>query len=121
MKSISNVLESRLEEFHYYQYSLTNRTLCERNKLGVMMKLNWNEQSKRFESIQKHHVDSIFNTLIGFLKDCLLPSGKLYNDYYTYIKWRLAQRFISATNSVFGSQALLLALGYKSNKIGSYN
>jgi len=32
--------------------------------------------------------------------------------------WRLAQRFVGASSSVFGTQALVLALGFKSSSIG---
>lgn len=47
-----------------------------------------------------------------------MPSGELTPDYYRYTLWRLAQRFVGATSSVFGTQALVLALGFKLNTIG---
>ena len=45
-----------------------------------------------------------------------VPSGNITQDYYTYSKWRACQRFVSATSSVFGTQALVMALGVKSGK-----
>jgi hypothetical protein len=56
--------------------------------------------------------------LVNLLKSCFIPSGEITSDYYRYSMWRLAQRFVSATCSVFGTQALLLALGFKREKIG---
>ena len=45
-----------------------------------------------------------------------VPSGNISEDYFTYSKWRACQRFVSATSSVFGTQALVMALGVKSGK-----
>jgi hypothetical protein len=45
-----------------------------------------------------------------------VPSGNITQDYFTYSKWRACQRFVSATSSVFGTQALVMALGVKSGK-----
>lgn len=39
-------------------------------------------------------------------------------DYYSFTAWRFAQRCVSATVGVFGTQALLLALGVKAGRIG---
>ena len=58
------------------------------------------------------------NPFRNFLKSCFVPAGELSSDYFNYSFWRIAQRLISATNNVFGTQALLLALGFKTNKIG---
>ncbi len=56
--------------------------------------------------------------LVPYLKESFLPSGQLTSDYYKYTSWRLTQRAISSTCSVFGTQSLLLALGLKKNRIG---
>ena len=56
--------------------------------------------------------------MVNLIKSCFIPSGEITSDYYRYSMWRLAQRFVSATCSVFGTQALLLALGFKKEKIG---
>ena len=59
-------------------------------------------------------------TLIGpFVRKSFIPSGKMSADYYSYTMWRMMQRLVSATSNVFGTQALLLALGFKSNSIGT--
>lgn len=49
--------------------------------------------------------------LNGFLRNCFMPVGTLTQDYNTYTAWRIMQRFLSATTSVFGTQSLLLAIG----------
>ena len=48
----------------------------------------------------------------------LIPSGQLSDDYLKYTLWKAVQRLASSTCSVFGTQALVLALGFKRNKIG---
>lgn len=48
----------------------------------------------------------------AFIPDDVTP------DYYSFSAWRFAQRCMSATVGVFGTQALLLALGVKSGRIG---
>lgn len=48
----------------------------------------------------------------AFIPDDVTP------DYYAFSAWRFAQRCMSATVGVFGTQALLLALGVKSGRIG---
>jgi hypothetical protein len=54
------------------------------------------------------------------IKEHFFPSGMLSEDYYRYAAWRATQRLVSATNSVFGTQALILALGFKRSRIGTY-
>ena len=55
---------------------------------------------------------------LTFLSNSFLPSGDLTSDYYRYTLWRAMQRLVGATLSVFGTQALLLALGFKKSSIG---
>ena len=55
---------------------------------------------------------------LTFLSNSFLPSGDLTSDYYRYTIWRASQRLVGATLSVFGTQALLLALGFKKSSIG---
>ena len=52
------------------------------------------------------------------LWEMFMPTGELTPDYYAYTIWRLAQRFVAASSSVFGTQALVLALGFTSSSIG---
>lgn len=54
--------------------------------------------------------------LTRVLYNNFVPSGNITEDYFTYSKWRACQRFVSATSSVFGTQALVMALGVKSGK-----
>ncbi|KAK4529626.1 hypothetical protein CCYA_CCYA02G0483 [Cyanidiococcus yangmingshanensis] len=52
-----------------------------------------------------------------WLKQSFIPED-VTADYYEFAKWRLFQRLMSSTVGVFGTQALLIALGIKSgNKI----
>ena len=51
------------------------------------------------------------------VKQAFLPRG-VTSDYYAFTLWRMAQRIVSSTVSVFGTQSLLLALGVKTNKVG---
>ena len=51
------------------------------------------------------------------IKQAFLPRG-VTSDYYAFTLWRMAQRIVSSTVSVFGTQSLLLALGVKTNKVG---
>jgi hypothetical protein len=53
-----------------------------------------------------------------FLVRSFLPEN-VTHDYYAYTIWRVIQRFVSATVNVFGTQALLLALGIKSQRLGA--
>jgi len=53
----------------------------------------------------------------GQIKQAFLPRG-VTSDYYAFTLWRMAQRIVSSTVSVFGTQSLLLALGVKTNKVG---
>ena len=52
-----------------------------------------------------------------WLKQSFIPED-VSPDYYAFAQWRVFQRLMSSTIGVFGTQALLLALGIKSgNKI----
>jgi hypothetical protein len=48
-----------------------------------------------------------------WLKQSFIPED-VTADYYEFAKWRMFQRLMSSTVGVFGTQALLLALGIKS-------
>jgi hypothetical protein len=50
--------------------------------------------------------------LVPFLKSSFLPEGVSQN-YYSFMKWRALQRFISANLHVLTTQSLLLGLGLK--------
>ena len=67
-----------------------------------------NEESENISSRIDGWKNSLANNFI--------PSGDISPDYFTYTKWRCMQRFVAGTSSVFGTQALVMALGVKSNK-----
>jgi hypothetical protein len=101
-------------EFEYFK-------LAEQNKIGIRNEVQYSIEDRKFKL---HHNETStetkrnFSSILHYLSTCFLPSGKLTKDYYSYTLWRLAQRFVSATSSVFGTQALLLALGFKKSRIG---
>lgn len=98
-------------------FSIENLVLMEQNKRGIKKRVKWNKDSSSFHSYSSND-EAKQTPMKNFLIDCFIPSGKISSDYYKYSLWRSAQRFVSATSSVFGTQALLLALGFKSNRIG---
>lgn len=109
MKSADSTDKVLLKSFH------------EQNRYGLQSTLQYDDNSNTFKTILKSKMSSsrsLLSSIQHVLYSCFLPSGKLTTDYYSYTMWRLVQRFISATNSVFGTQALLLALGFKKNQIG---
>ena len=63
--------------------------------------------------------DKSLAAIKGVFKENFLPKGELSSDYFVYSKWRALQRYISATNHVFGTQALMLALGVTKRKFGT--
>ena len=102
--------------------------LIEYNTLGERKLFNYDNDSNTFvnkkdegEEDYSSSWQSMFRNKAStqqFLRNCFLPGGFISADYYKYTYWRIAQRFVSATSSVFGTQALLLALGFKRNRIG---
>jgi hypothetical protein len=98
-------------------FPLENAVLIEHSSLGIKKAMRWDETTNTFQQYTLN--ESVKQTpLLNFFKNCFVPSGVISSDYYKYSLWRSAQRFVSATSSVFGTQALLLALGFKSNRIG---
>lgn len=115
----NHILQSSSKSFQY--------ELVEYNTLGERKLFNYNNDTNTFVSkkcVDEEDYSSSFQTIFNkasiqqFLKNCFLPGGFISADYYKYAYWRIAQRFVSATSSVFGTQALLLALGFKRNRIG---
>ena len=95
--------------------------LKEQNRYGIKRDVIYNKDTKSFQAFKPIVTSTskpVTSSLRQFLYNCFLPSGKLSRDYYSYTLWRLAQRFVSATSSVFGTQALLLALGFKRSSLG---
>jgi len=89
-----------------------------------MRELRWDSQHNRF-SFRGHNGDHDYEAAFWsfarrkwlWLKQSFIPED-VTADYYEFAKWRVFQRLMSSTVGVFGTQALLLALGIKSgNKI----
>eukprot|EP00559_Dactyliosolen_fragilissimus_P000931 CAMPEP_0184856384 /NCGR_PEP_ID=MMETSP0580-20130426/1572_1 /TAXON_ID=1118495 /ORGANISM="Dactyliosolen fragilissimus" /LENGTH=670 /DNA_ID=CAMNT_0027351385 /DNA_START=274 /DNA_END=2286 /DNA_ORIENTATION=+ len=55
---------------------------------------------------------NLLSKLRTTLRESFLPEG-VRNSYYSYIKWRILQRYISSVVHVIGTQSLLLGLGQK--------
>lgn len=56
-------------------------------------------------------------SVVSFFTHAFFPED-VTPDYYSFTAWRFFQRCVSATVGVFGTQALLLALGIKSGRLG---
>jgi Vitamin B6 photo-protection and homoeostasis len=89
---------------------------------GMVRTVRWDGKKGKFELMYQEKRDpqrikkrDIFSQLLW---ETFMPSGELTPDYYKYTLWRLAQRFVGATSSVFGTQALVLARGFKSHSLG---
>eukprot|EP01041_Mallomonas_annulata_P013411 gene13411-28442_t len=82
--------------------------------------IKWDGTSQSFiqGSYVEHERQRFQSSITAIFKNCFLPIGDISPDYYRYTFWRILQRLATATSSVFGTQALLLALGIKQNKIG---
>jgi hypothetical protein len=96
---------------------LEDKILIEYGSSGIMKAVKWNNEKSLFIK-QSINGSKKQETYLNFIKNCFVPSGIMSSDYYVYSLWRSAQRFVSATSSVFGTQALLLSLGYNSDRIG---
>lgn len=70
-------------------------------------------EGRGFEAVPDPSPSASRASLQHLLRRSFLPGGEMTPDYYRYTLWRVAQRFVSSTSSVFGTQALLLALGVK--------
>ena len=97
--------------------SFSNDVLLE-NVKGRTYAMKWDSTKGTFQPAAMQETMTQDSRFVSIIKSCFIPSGAITSDYYKYSMWRLAQRFVSATCSVFGTQALLLALGFKKEKIG---
>eukprot|EP00871_Galdieria_phlegrea_P000293 jgi/Galph1/1264/GphlegSOOS_G5967.1 len=92
---------------------------------NVRRTLEWDEKDARFRygAHDDEPMDWVtaWKSWLGkrtdFLKQSFFPEG-ITSDYYAFTFWRVFQRLVSATVGVFGTQALLLALGIKAGRIG---
>lgn len=98
---------------------LPERDLIQYDSYGGKQHMRWNADKGQFEeSTSQQAVVSppaarSHSRLHHFFAHCFFPFGDLSPDYYRYSFWRALQRLVSATNNVFGTQALLLALGFR--------
>jgi len=91
--------------------------------------IEWDESSQQFKLKAWDHEERAMTMSINerwdefvrrrkeFLFDAFFPPD-VTPDYYAFTAWRFSQRCMSATVGVFGTQALLLALGVKAGRIG---
>jgi uncharacterized protein YqgC (DUF456 family) len=91
--------------------------------------IEWDEKSNSFRLKEWEHTETerqmnakqrgseFVRRRKMFLERAFFPED-VTPDYYSFTAWRFAQRCVSATVGVFGTQALLLALGVKAGRIG---
>eukprot|EP00921_Rhytidocystis_pertsovi_P020594 GHVQ01032862.1.p1 GENE.GHVQ01032862.1~~GHVQ01032862.1.p1 ORF type:complete len:854 (-),score=80.45 GHVQ01032862.1:95-2656(-) len=77
---------------------------CMQNRCGNRPCCGWLEASAKYVGRK--------------LRSCFLPEQQMSPHYFHYIRWRAAHRLLSASMSVFATQALLLALNLKSRSVG---
>lgn len=89
----------------------------------------WDEKARKFRLREWEHAETerrmnakqrgseFVRRKKMFLTRAFFPDD-VTPDYYSFTAWRFAQRCVSATVGVFGTQALLLALGVKAGRIG---
>lgn len=92
------------------------KKLIEYDEWNNVKEFVWDDSKERLLSF---HPQVGHKTVTTFLNDCFIPSGDLTIHYYRYVFWRAIQRFLNSINHVFGTQALLLSLGLKKNRIGT--
>ena len=108
------------------EQSFDDIIFVEKNSIGNKRYLKWDNISLGFKTslndIQRPHdtfvthglksrVSSLYNRILTILSNSFLPVGVLTKDYYKYTSWKIVQRYLTSTNSVFGTQSLLLAIG----------
>lgn len=97
------------------EYS-SNASFIEYHGWNQSKKLIFDEHLFKFREFKRTDLSSWCKSIVF---SAFLPSGDINNQYLRYVRWRTIQRLISSTNNVFGTQALLLALGFKKKKIGA--
>ena len=113
----------RHRSYHHLHSALPEKLILIEKTPFESRNVYWDDKDRIFKALvtennQKTNGKKITDRVNQFLRDCFLPAGPLTPDYYKFTSWRVTQRFLSATTSVFGTQSLLLAIGVKSTKIG---
>ena len=140
LRTILQTISSKYKFKFYKSYSinleqnLDDIIFVEKNSIGNKRYLKWDNISLDFKTslndIQRPHdtfvthglfvsfnealksrVTLLYNRILTILSNSFLPVGVLTKDYYKYTSWKILQRFLTSTNSVFGTQSLLLAIG----------
>ncbi|CAM9629357.1 unnamed protein product [Ectocarpus sp. 12 AP-2014] len=85
----------------------------------------WDESKERFveaDSLRDRSNSQRVRGAVGglqlLLRHWFIPED-VTPDYYHFTFWRMFQRFVAGTINVFGTQALLLALGIKAKRLGA--
>jgi len=69
-------------------------------------------------AVSKSASTNAYESIRRMLTSSFLPEG-VTPSYYSFMRWRIVQRFINANVHVFGTQSLLLGLGIKNrNSLG---
>ena len=99
---------------------LINGTLVEQTYYGKKRNVIWDDRTLSFIPAAKLELrhERIQALIKRIFINSFIPSGEISPHYYQFTFWRMMQRLVSATSSVFGTQALLLALGIKQKQIG---
>jgi len=86
--------------------------------------LEWDEERQKFKLRDRdwmYNADFELRDWVrrqkNFLKGVFFPED-VTPDYYAFTAWRFFQRCVTSTVGVFGTQALLLAVGIKAGRIG---
>ena len=98
--------------------NFVNSVLVEQNEMGMKTNIKWDSRMTGFTAFCNGTRPMKRIKVKQYLTNSFLPSGDFSPDYYKYTAWRMAQRFVCAISAVFGTQALLLALGFKKTSIG---
>jgi hypothetical protein len=86
-------------------------------KAGAFRLKEWEHAETERQMNAKQRGSEFVRRRKMFLERAFFPED-VTPDYYSFTAWRFAQRCVSSTVGVFGTQALLLALGVKSGRIG---
>ena len=77
-----------------------------------------NYESKSTGRSNGNTLAKINTKIVKIFANNFLPEG-VNRFYYTYVKWRILQRFINANVHVFGTQSLLMGLGKQNNRLSA--
>jgi hypothetical protein len=115
-----NMNENKQAQTPQYFHLSDNVTVTEYDSWNNRIEMRYNSKSQKFERplSQEHQRHTGLMSLYWIFHNAVYPTGEISPEYKKYVMWRAVQRFIAATNNVFGTQGLLLALGFKRSSIG---